>query len=480
VDYTDFKALAPLIVIAFAAVVVLLVMSVRRHHRLAAGLALAGMVLAAGAIRTAAPIAPHEVGTLLIIDNFSLFYFGLLLGAAVVVGLLGFSFLELRCMDNREEFYVLLLVSVLGAMVLVASKHFVALFLGLEVLSVGLYGLIAYIRGSARSAEAGLKYLILAGASSAFLIFGMALIYAQTGTMEFGPIAEKLKGESDLGLVLPGLALMVTGVGFKLALVPFHMWTPEVYQGAPAPVTAFVATVSKGAMLAVLLRFFAEFDGLDTGAIQSVFALIAIASMLVGNLLALLEDNVKRILAYSSIAHLGYVLVAFLSTGPLGIEAVTFYLVAYFISTLAAFGVLTVLSDPDREAEMIEDYRGLFWRRPWLAGLLTATLLSLAGIPLTVGFLGKFYVVVAGVEADKWALIIVLVIGSAIGLFYYLRLVVVMLSQVPATEAERTWPRPSGLWAGAGVALVILAVAIVWLGVYPTALSKLIQNCAPS
>lgn len=478
-DYTDFTALAPLMVTAFLAVLVLLVLSVRRNHRVVAGLTLAGMVLAGSSIRIAARVAPHELGALLIIDNYSLFYFGLLLAAAVVVGLLAFGYLEQRG-ENKEEFYVLLLVSTLGAMVLAASNHFIAMFLGLEVLSVGIYGLVAYFRNAPQAVEAGIKYLILAGASSAFLIFGMALIYGQTGSMQFGEIAARLSGDVNLGLVLPGLALMVTGIGFKLGLVPFHMWTPEVYQGAPAPVTAFVATVSKGGMLAVLLRFFAEFEALDTGPIQSVFALIAIASMLVGNLLALMENNVKRILAYSSIAHLGYVLVAFLAGGVLAAEAVTFYLVAYFISTLAAFGVLTVLSDSTREAEAIEDYRGLFWRRPWLASLLTATLFSLAGIPLTVGFLGKFYVILAGVGAGQWTLVIVLVIGSAIGLFYYLRLVVVMFSQLPEAEVQRSWPHPSGMWASAGVALLVLAVSIVWLGVYPTHLSELIGVCGPS
>ena len=477
-DYTDITALAPLVITALASVVVLLVLSARRLHRVVAGLALAGMILAGSSIRSAAELAPRQIGTLLTIDDFALFYFGLILAASVVIGLLAYNYLEQRA-ENREEFYVLLLISTLGAMVLVASKHFISLFLGLEVLSVGLYGLIAYVRGATRSAEAGIKYLILAGASSAFLIFGMALIYAQTGTMEFHPIAEKLSANVEMGLVLPGLALLMTGVGFKLALVPFHMWTPEVYQGAPAPVTALIATVSKGGMLAVLLRFFAEFKELDTSSIHTAFALIAIASMLVGNLLALLENNVKRILAYSSIAHLGYVLVAFLSEGALASEAVTFYLVAYFVSTLAAFGVLTVLSDHEREAEQIEDYRGLFWRRPWLASLLTATLLSLAGIPLTIGFLGKFYVVVAGVEAERWTMIMVLVAGSAIGLFYYLRLVVLMLSPLPESEADHSWPRPAGLWAGAGLALVILAVAIVGLGVYPAPLMNLIQLCVP-
>ncbi len=467
-------ALSPLIATALVAVVVLLVMSVRRHHGVAASITLFGLGLAGAAIPSAASVAPLQVTPLLIVDGYALFFVGLLLATSFITVLLSFSYLEQR-KENREEFYVLLLVATLGAMVLVASSHFVSLFLGLEILSVAIYVLVAYLRSSPRCVEAGLKYLILAGASSAFLIFGMALVYAELGTMEFAPMAARLTGADGLGLALGGLALMVTGIGFKLALVPFHMWTPDVYQGAPAPVTAFVATVSKGAMFALLLRYFAGLATVDLGPILLVFSVIAVASMLVGNLLALLQDNVKRLLAYSSIAHLGYLLVALLAGGDLAAEAVTFYLVAYFITTLAAFGTVTLLSDAEREAEHFDDYRGLFWRRPWVATLLTATLLSLAGIPLTAGFVGKFYVVAAGVEEGLWTLVIALVIGSAIGLFYYLRLVVVMFDRVPESDAEMSWPRPARVWPSAALALGVLALSLLWLGVYPSPLMDLIQ-----
>ena len=196
-------------------------------------------------------------------------------------------------------------------------------------------------------------------------------------------------------MALVGVGLIIVGFSFKLALVPFHLWTPDVYQGAPAPVTAFVATVSKGAMFALLVRYFSVVDLRSHHALVIVFTLLAIASMVVGNLLALLQHNVKRLLAYSSIAHLGYLLVAFLASSVLATTAVTFYLVAYFVTTLGAFGVVTVLSTGEREAESLDDYRGLVVRRPWLAALFTAMLLSLAGIPLTAGFVGKFYLTVA-------------------------------------------------------------------------------------
>jgi len=299
-------------------------------------------------------------------------------------------------------------------------------------------------------------------------LFGMALVYAKTGTMEFAGLSS-WAGERSV-VLLTGLGLMVVGIGFKLALFPFHLWTPDVYQGAPAPVTAFVATVSKGAMVAVLVRLMAGVTLQSSGALIMIFSLIAIASMFVGNLLALLQDNVKRLLAYSSIAHLGYLLVAFLASGKHALAAVIFYLVAYFVAILIAFGAVTLLSDDEREADRLEDYRDLFWRRPWLAGSFTAALLSLAGIPLTAGFVGEFYVLLAGVNSTLWALVLILVINSAIGLFYYLRVVAIMFSQPAATARTHvTHQSPAG-----SLVMAVLTLCLLWLGLYPGTLLDII------
>jgi NADH-quinone oxidoreductase subunit N len=272
------------------------------------------------------------------------------------------------------------------------------------------------------------------------------------------------------GLLLPAMALIVTGIGFKLAVVPFHMWTPDVYEGAPAPVTAFIATVSKGAMVALLMRYFYASGAHGPAATDTLFAIIAIASMAIGNLLGLLQTNVKRLLAYSSIAHLGYILVAFDAGGAAAMSAVAFYLVAYFVTTLGAFGVVTVLSGSDGDAGEIEDYRGLFQRRPVLACVFAAMLFSLAGMPLTAGFTGKFFVVAAGASAAMWVQILVLVISSGIGVFYYLRVVLAIFAT--ATEPGIALP---ALTPGAGVALGLLTAALVWLGVFPGPLLNLIH-----
>ena len=479
---TDLIAMLPMLVVGLAAIANLLLISVRRHHRAVYSLTLFGLAFALFTIPQVAAVAPHHVQSLLVADGYALFYTALVLASSVVICLLSYNYLEQRC-EQREEFYVLLLLATLGGLVLVGAEHFVTLFLGLEILSVAVYVMVAYARSSPLAAETGIKYLVLAGASSAFLVFGMALVFAQTGSLEFVPVADRLTHMEGLGFALPGLALMLVGIGFKLAVVPFHMWTPEVYQGAPAPVTAFVATVSKGGIFAILLRLFATLGSEEAQPILVVFGLIAIASMLAGNLLALLEQNVKRLLAFSSIAHLGYVLVAFLAGSSFGDEAVTFYLVAYFVSTLAAFGVVTVLSDSDREAELVEDFRGLFWRRPMLASLMTGALLSLAGIPLTAGFVGKFAVIAAGVEGALWVPVCALALGSAIGLYYYLRLVVVMLSsnlvkdkEVPGSVLSPSWPMAPKVGSGAALALGLLAVLLLGLGVYPSPLIDFIES----
>ncbi len=456
----DLRALLPLVILGVTPVVVLLVIAIRRSHAAAAAITLVGLAAAFRSLWLVSPIAPREVTPLLLIDHYALLYMGLLVAAAFVVTLLAFDYLARQAI-NREELYVLLLVATLGSAVLVCSSHFASFFLGLEVLSVSLYGMVAYLQRP-RPIEAGLKYLVLAAASSAFLLFGMALVYAAFGTMQFQAIAYwSQRGIGSTPLVVAGIVLLVTGVGFKLAVVPFHMWTPDVYEGAPAPVTAFVATVSKGGMFGLLIRFFSA--SAVAGPLALVFTIIAIASMFVGNLLALRQANVKRILAYSSIAHLGYFLVAFLAGGRLGPLAATYYLAAYFVTILGAFGVVAVLSGEDRDADTLDDYRGLFWRRPVLAVVFSGMLLSLAGIPLTAGFLGKFYVVAAGANAAAWALVISLIVSSVIGLYYYLRVLAVMYETVPGPAAS-----DATHGAAAGVALAGLTILLVWFGVYPS------------
>ncbi len=500
----EMTALVPFLALTGLGLLVLLVVAFTRRHGPPFWITLLGLAGVGATLPWAARRAPVTVGELLIVDRLGLLYIGMLLVATAAVALLSRSYWARRAVDPAEpdeadarsasgpgELYFLLVVSLLGGTVLVSARHLVSAFLGLETLSVGLYVLIAYLRSGRRSVEAGIKYLILAGASSAFLLFGMALLYAELGTMVLDEmVAVSPWSEAGMGspVALGGLALVLVGVGFKLALVPFHLWTPDVYEGAPAPVTAFVATVSKGAVFGLLLRWSLAAGEAWGGPLLLVLGVVAAASMIAGNLLALFQDNVKRILAYSSIAHLGYALVALLAvaaagaagpsgaaTASLGAEAVTFYLAAYFVTILGAFGVVAALSDGDGEAETLEDVRGLFWRRPWVAALFTAMLLSLAGIPLTGGFLAKFYAVASGVQGALWGLVLILVLTSAVGLFYYLRVVVALFAEAGSEAAEPARSLPS-VAPAAGVALAVLAALLVWLGTWPEPFIRLVRG----
>lgn len=473
-NLNDFIHLMPLLILAVAALVNMLVISAWRNHKIIYVITAVSFVAAFLSLFEIRAVGRYTIEPLLVIDGFGLFYIGLILLTALLISMLSYAYFEQR-EERKEEYYMLLILSTLGACVLVISTHFASLFLGLEILSVALYALIAYLRKREKSDEAGIKYLILAAFSSAFLLFGMALVYASTGTMTFTGIANAMAGFQELPiLLLTGFGMMIIGIGFKLSVVPFHMWAPDVYEGSPAPVSAFIATVSKGGVLGILVRFFIEIDGFRYPAMITIFTIVAIASMFAGNLLALMQQNVKRILAYSSISHLGYLLVAFLAGNQMGVEAVTFYLVVYFITTVGAFGIVAMLSDQERDAELLDDYKGLLWRRPWTAAIFTAMLLSLAGIPLTAGFVGKFYILAAGVNTQLWLLVVALVINSVIGLYYYIKIIAVMFQQ-PETEVEsRPRLRPSIYVASMGT-LTLLALLLVGIGVYPTTLINVIS-----
>ena len=427
-------ALLPFMLLAAASMVVILLIAFRLSHTVIQVAGFGMMCLVVFAMWYVRDVLPREILPLLVVDGFGALFTGLIIFSVLAVGLFSFIYFEER-EENPKEYYILLFLATLGAAVLTISRHFISLFIGLELLSVSLYALIAYLRNRNNAVEAGMKYLVLAALSSAFLLFGMALIYMQTGSMEFTAIAQKIPAVSSSVLFIMGIGIMIVAIGFKLALVPFHLWAADVYQGAPAPVTAFISTVSKIGVFAVLLRFAQAINLQQYPLAITIFSVIAIASMILGNLLALQQQNIKRLLAYSSIAHFGYLLVAFLPGNAAGVEASVFYLLSYSITLLSAFGVITLLSTRQRDAEELIIYRGLFWKNPLMAAVLSVALFSLAGIPLTAGFLAKFFVLRSGVQQQLWLLLIVLVLTSVIGLYYYLRIISTMFAAIePAAD----------------------------------------------
>ena len=470
----DFQALAPHLTLTGGLMVVLLAVSFWRGHRTAFALTLLSFVAAFIALWPGLDASPREVTPLLMLDAYAAFFNGLFILIGAVTALLARRYLEGRA-GSPEEFYLLLLMATLGAMTLASAQHFAALLLGLEILSISLYAMVAYPEEDHPPLEAALKYLVLSGVGSTIMLFGMALIYHSTGALGFAEFAASVAtgDRADLWLVA-GQVLFIIGIAFKLSLIPFHMWTPDVYQGAPAPVTGYLATVSKAAVFAVLLRFavdaqLLEFSSMAQLSIGLVLAIIAVLSMVIGNVLALLQDSIKRLLAYSSIAHVGYLMIAILvlnalPDGAMAVETALVFLAGYLAMTLAAFAVVSELSSAAvGERDSIGEYAGLFWRRPVLAAVLTAALLSLAGIPLTAGFIAKFYLFAAGVEGALWGLLWALIVGSALSIYYYLKIVFAMTvrgADVPAVPASA-----AGLATAAVLGLVVLA-----LGIYPAPL----------
>lgn len=469
-------AILPVIITAAGSVAVMLGVSVRRDIVNTVRLTLASLAIALLTLPVVAGIAPLQVTPLLVMDAYGVFFCGLILSTSVVVTLLFDDYFH---GEGNDELYLLLLTATLGAVVLVFSAHFAAFFLGLETMSVSLFAMIAYTVNRETALEAGVKYLILSGVSSSFLLFGTALVYTDLGTLEFARMAALASATGWSPLVIAGFTMAVAGLAFKLSLVPFHMWTSDVYEGAPAPVTAFVATVSKGAIFALLVRYFIVAGAMSSHPMATIFSILAVLSILVGNLLALQQTRLKRLLAYSSIAHMGYLLIPLVAGAVIEpqrvVEAVAFYLLAYFVTTLGAFGLICNLGRDDCELMQVSDLKGLFWTQPGLATVFTVMLMSLAGIPLTAGFIGKFYLFATGVEGTLWMLLMVLIAGSGIGLYYYLRVVVSMLKS-PDDTSDIPTPR---VQYGKGI-LIGLALVLIVLGVFPAPVTEVIHHMATS
>ena len=465
----DFLALAPFLIISAAPIIIMLTISISRHYKVIFGFSLIAFLAAFLSLFFVMPITPHTIEPLFVIDSYAILFLGIIYFTSFLITILSYIYLN-HYSGVREEYFIILFVAALGASILVVSKHFISFFLGLETLSISLFIMIAYIRSRDQCIEASVKYLVMASASTAILLFGLALIYLATGTMDFSVLTSSIGGTTTLTpILLAGLGMLLAGIGFKLALVPFHMWAPDVYQGAPAPVSAFIASISKGAVMALVLRFFVDIKGFQIPALVIVISVIAVVSMFAGNLMALRQTNLKRLLAYSSIAHVGYLMITLLTGNNSGIQAAIFYLVVYMITSLGAFAIISIFSNLTGHSEDVAFYKGLFWKKPWVAIVFTLILLSLAGIPLTAGFMGKFYLVLAGAKSGLWMLIISLIVNSVISLYYYLRVIVSMFS---TSDQE---PLPAVPLLGNFV-LGVIALSILLLGVLPGWLIDFISN----
>lgn len=423
--------------------------------------------ITAGALRWMVPLPGAVWSGALVVDPLARFVDTYILAAVALVALIADPYLE-RIQARFGEFYGLLLWSALGAMVMAKADHLLVVFVGLELLSVALYVLNAFHRTSGVSLEAGWKYLVVGAFAACLLLFGIALLYGATGTLSLSALAPRAISGALAGntLLLAGLALVVAGLGFKLALVPFHAWAPDVYQGSPTPVTAFLSVVPKGAALVVLARLIAlAAPELATPRWTALLATLAIASMTVGNLVAIAQRDLKRMLAYSGIAHMGYAAVGVIAFGFDGLAGLLVYLAAYTLMNVAAFAVVSAFSEGEEEPHLVTDLAGQGWERPFLSFALAVAMFSLAGIPPTVGFMAKFLVFRAAVNDGMVWLAAVGVLNSLISVFYYLR-VVYYLYMKPMPKRKPRFGEPLLVRIVAGVCtlgMVLLGVLPGWL-----------------
>jgi NADH-quinone oxidoreductase subunit N len=403
---------------------------------------------------------------MLVHDGFTVFFTLLFLGAAAVSVLLSWDYIK-RLRINHAEYYALLLSATLGMIIMSASNDLITIFLGLELMSLALYVLVGFRRNRLDSNEAAMKYFLLGAFASGFMLYGIALLYGATGTTHLGRMAAFLAGSPLLSnpLLIAGSLLLLAGFAFKVAAVPFHMWTPDAYEGAPTTVTGYMSVGAKAAGFAALLRVAL----LALSDLQSdwkpILTWLAILTMTVGNVTALLQNNLKRMLAYSSIAHAGYVLVAVVAGGSEGASAALFYLAVYSLMNLGAFGLLALLGRGADERVLMADVAGLGFRQPILAFAMTVFMISLGGIPPTAGFMGKLYVFGVAVKAGLIPLVVVGVLNSVVSVYYYLRVTVAMYMQDPQGE-----PVPVSWTVPAAVGVLIALGLTLWWGVQAQAL----------
>jgi NADH-quinone oxidoreductase subunit N len=476
----NFVVIAPEIVVLVTALLVMvadLFLPKGQKNRLA-WLSLVGVLIAAGLSFYIWDGSDPELQNMLVADGYALFLNLVILTAAALAILFSVEYAN-RVGLAQGEYYTLLLLSTTGMMLMAAAINLMTIFLALEILSLALYVLVGLNRAEQRSAEGALKYLLLGAFASGFLLYGMALLYGQAGTTSLAGLrdyAASLGGEFP-PLLLAGLGLMIIGFGFKVALVPFHMWTPDAYEGAPTSVTAFMSVGAKTAGFAALGRVVLYALGDLHGEWVWLLAALAALTMTVGNLAALRQTNLKRMLAYSSIAHAGYILVGLAAGSELGTGAVLFYLFAYAFMNVGAFAVLIAvgrLQDSARDGETLDGLTGLVARKPGLAVVMALFMLSLAGVPPLVGFLAKLYVFSAAVQAGLIWLAVFGVINSVISAYYYLRVVVVMFMK----EGERAEGTQAPVCLALQVGLGVAAVAIVLLGLWPAPILDLARQAA--
>ncbi|PPI86729.1 NADH-quinone oxidoreductase subunit NuoN [Candidatus Pantoea edessiphila] len=476
----------PLIIIGFTILIVLISISVKRNHFFIALVTSINLGFSLLSLYFVNKVSEIKIMSLLYIDNYSIFYIALIIISSLSTCIFAYIWLS-KFLDHKEEFYLLILISSLGGIILSSTNNFVTLFLGIELLSLPLFGLIGYNFYKKISLEASIKYTILSTVASSFLLFGIALVYSESGSLNYIVIGKRFT--SDLliykPLFLVGFCMIITSLGFKLSLVPFHLWTPDVYQGAPTSISCFLSTVSKMSIFSTITKLFIYIPITNSIIIANILIIIAFMSIIFGNIMAVFQTNIKRLLGYSSISHIGYLLISLITIkqNQLSLESSGIYMIGYLFSNLGIFGIIILISkiydkdDSDIDDNFMNYYRGLFWYDPYLCLVMTIMLLSLAGIPITLGFIGKFYIISISIMTHLWWLVGGILISSIIGVYYYLR-IILNLYMIPLKTNQKIISNDCCL-KPIKITLFLYSTLTIMLGIYPQPLIDLILSIHP-
>ena len=468
----DLIALAPVLVLSvFAMLVLVLDLWGGRNKSLLVFTSLVGLLMTAISAFAKHPIPAYSFNNSYIVDHMSLFFICIFTISSALAILLSVEYNE-REGIRAGEYYALILFCTVGMILLASSTDMIMIFLGIEIISICLYVLAGIRRNDHRSNEAALKYFLLGAFATGFLLYGMTLVYGSTGSTNLFKISEFVQNPSAQSspLLLMGLVLLVIGFGFKVASAPFHMWAPDVYQGAPTPVTAFMAVGPKAAAFAAFFRVFADAFPEMSSSWETLLSIIAVLSMVVGNLGAIMQTNIKRMLAFSSVSHAGYILMAVISKSSLGISSMLFYMLTYAFMTFGVFGIIIILGRKGEENLEIQNYSGLAYKHPVIALSMTIFLLSLGGLPPFAGFVAKFYLFSAAIQEGLLTLVIIAVLNSAISFYYYLKIVVFMYMKEPEAEFNISLT-PMTLFV-----VLIGVLGTIQLGIFPNAIITLASH----
>ncbi|MFT4941040.1 MAG: NADH-quinone oxidoreductase subunit N [Paraglaciecola sp.] len=464
--------LLPVLIISVGILAVMMQASYKRNNFIAQGICLTTLTLTLAALIYQYPTDMKTITILFEYEPIGGFFSLLILLVAISVALLQGPYMGANSKEVAEEFYILLLLSCLGGILLVMSRHVGSVILSIELMSLSMLAILAYNRERKLALEGAMKYLLLSGAATSVLLMGFALLYARSGQMM---LVDMLQSPMDL-MAKSGFVLVLAGLAFKLSLVPLHFWTPDVYQGSPVNSTLLLSSLSKAAVFALFIKLILLVPADFEADITRMLSCMAIASMLLGNWLALQQQSLKRLMAYSAIAHMGYLLVAgVIAMGfdhSLVLEGVSYYLLAYLVASILIFAVLALLSRLDEQQDLDElpQLQGLFWQHPWLASVMTIAFLSLAGMPITIGFIGKFYLLTLAIKLSAWWLVAPMILGSAVGLYYYLRVIFTLFAPAKINIHKAPSAYITKIWIG------FIATSLLLLGILPGLLGDQLRS----